>query len=204
MSAPVLKVALALAALAALTAVPAVLTAQHGDGPAALVTHAPKEAGQYDFMIGQWTLVVKPKAQGLGQKIHGTPKLAGTWKAWRALDGWGIQDELRIVDASGNPMAMTEFVRVYDAAEKHWKLAAIEAFHGIVTTSTAEWNGTEMVTSGTGTNSDGKPYQSRVRIYGITPTAFKYSQDRSFDGGKTWDEGYLAIEATRSAATAAR
>jgi hypothetical protein len=177
--------------------------AQHGGGPPP-VTTAPREASQYDFLIGQWELAVKPEATTLAAKIHGMPKLTGTWKAWRALDGWGVEDALRIVDASGNPLAMTQFVRVYNAAAHQWALTAVEAYHGRITTSTARWTGAGMESTARITDEDGKPFLSRTRVYKITPTSFRYQQDRSNDDGKTWSEGVLTIDAKRTAATAPR
>ena len=78
--------------------------AQSNNAAAAPSTTAPAEARQFDFLVGQWELEVKPKVNAMIAMFHGTPKLAGSWKAWRALDGFGIEDEVRIVDASGNPM----------------------------------------------------------------------------------------------------
>lgn len=192
-----------LLALAALIALPATLGAQHGGGTP-LVTRAPAEAAQYDFLVGDWELTAKPQATTLAMKIHGVPKLHGSWKAWRALSGWGIEDELRIVDASGNPLALTHFVRVYDAAAKHWGISAVDAYRGQITVSSAEWRGGEMIASGQGTDQDGKAYTSRTTIRDITANGFRYQQDRSFDGGKSWSEGVLTIEAKRVGAVAAR
>ena len=67
---------------------PALARGQHGDG-AAPSRIAPRDASQFDFFIGQWELVVKPAATTLAARIHGAPKLLGSWKAWRTLDGWG-------------------------------------------------------------------------------------------------------------------
>jgi hypothetical protein len=191
-------------ALIALATLPSAAFAQHAGDAGPLVTKAPKEASQYEFLVGEWSLNVTPKALGLAQKIHGVPKLHGTWKAARALDGWGIEDELRVSDASGNPIALTKFVRVFDAAEKHWVVTTIDAYRGKVTISTAELKGTEMIGTSEGTDQDGKKFISRVRITGITQTAFEYSQDRSYDGGKSWDEGVLTMDAKRTGAAAER
>ena len=175
--------------------------AQHGDN-ASLVTHAPREASQYDFLIGQWEVVVTPKASGLAQRIHGVPKLRGSWKAARALDGWGIEDEMRVADASGNPRAFSHFVRLYDPAQKRWIVSAVDVYRQQVTQSTAQWLGGEMVSQHDATDASGKRSTSRVRITAITPTSFHYQQDRSDDGGKTWDEGLLVMDAKRIGSSA--
>lgn len=177
-----------------------VLAQQHG----ASVVRAPREASQYDFLIGQWELTVKPKAVGLAARVHGVPKLTGTWKAWRALDGWGIEDELRIVDASGNPQALTHHVRVYDMSARRWVISAVDAYRQRVTRSTAQWSGNAMVVSGEGTDAEGKAYSTRTRITAVTPSSFRYQQDRSSNGGKSWDEATLVIEAKRVASVAPR
>lgn len=183
---------------------PALMLAQHGGGAPPLDTKPPREAQQYAFLVGQWELDVKPKATTLATRIHGMPKLQGTWKAWRALDGWGIEDELRIVDAAGNPLALTHFVRVYDAAARRWNVSALEVYRGRFTVNNASLQDGEMRSSSSGTDAEGKPYLSRVRISAITPTSFRYQQDRSMDGGKKWMEGFLVIEARRTAAIAPR
>ena len=178
--------------------------AQHEGGGATSDGRPPREAAQYDFLVGQWELTVRPRVSGLAARIHGVPRLRGSWKGWRALDGWGIEDELRIVDESGNPHALTRFVRVYDPRQKRWAVAAVDAYHQQVTQSTAQWRGGEMVALGEGTDAEGKRYTSRTRIGAITLSSFRYQQDRSYDGGKTWDEGRLVIDAKRVAAVAPR
>ena len=61
-----------------------------------------------------------------------------------------------------------------------------------------------MVAIGEGTDAEGKRYTSRARIGAITLSSFHYQQDRSYEGGKTWDEGRLVIDAKRVAAVAPR
>ena len=109
----------ALSLVAAMALLPLAVRAQHAGGSETVgETRAPREATQYDFLVGQWELTVTPKVSGLVGLIHGAPKLRGSWKGARALDGWGIEDELRIADESGNPVAYTHFVRMYDAKAK--------------------------------------------------------------------------------------
>src|SRR4051812_21554394 len=92
---------------------PITLVAQHGATGSARPALTPaREAGQFDFLIGQWDLVVTPKANSLAAKIHGSPTFLGMWKAWRAVDGFGVEDELRIMDRSGNPSSLSHALRV--------------------------------------------------------------------------------------------
>jgi hypothetical protein len=181
----------------ALALIPLGLPAQHSIGATSVGTRAPHEATQYDFLVGEWALSVTPKVSGLVARIHGVPRLHGTWKGSRALDGWGVADELRIVDESGNPIAYTHFVRIYDATARHWIVTAIEVYHQRVTTSIAQWLGNEMSTVADGVDPEGKPYRSRTHITDISAAGFHYSQDISHDGGATWEEGHLVMDARR-------
>jgi len=180
---------------------PMLLAAQHpGAAPA---RSAPAEAKQFDFLIGQWELVVKPQAVNLGQRIHGVPKLLGTWKAWRVLDGWGIIDELRITDESGNPRSLTSATRMYDATARRWIVSSADAYRGTFSPATSEWTGGAMTAMSKGTDAEGKPILTRSRYWSITPTSFKFEQERSTDDGKTWNRT-LTIDAKRVAAAAPR
>ena len=178
--------------------------AQHGGGAAMPSTTAPAEARQFDFLIGQWELEVRPKVSGIAAMIHGAPRLLGTWKAWRAYDGFGIEDELRIVDASGNPRSLSHGQRVYAEAEKQWKTSVLDVYRARFTTATARFERGEMKVSGQGVDAEGKAYQTRTRFFEIAKDAFKMTQDRSYDNGASWDQGTLAIDAKRVAATAPR
>lgn len=165
---------------------------------------APREATQFDFLVGQWELTVTPKVSSLAARLHGAPRLLGTWKAWRALDGYGIEDELRVVDRSGNPSTLSLNIRAWSSTENRWVMTAVDAYRGRVSTSQGAWGNGEMVVNGQGSDPEGKPVVTRSRFTAITPTAFRFVQDRSSDGGRTWDEKALVIEARRVAAVAPR
>lgn len=190
--------------LSALAVSVSTVHAQHGSAQPVTDTKPPRDASQFAFLIGQWDVTVKPKATTLATRIHGVPKMQGTWKAWRALEGWGIEDELRIVDAAGNPQNYTHFLRVYDGASRRWNVSALDVYRGRFTTSNAEWKGDVMLTSSQGTDPEGKAFSSRVTFSRITPSSFRYQQDRSTDGGRTWVEAFLVIEGKRTAAVAPR
>ena len=190
--------------LLALTgAFPLAAIAQHGDGDLSAST-APPEARQFDFLIGQWELEVKPKVGGLAAMIHGAPKLVGTWKAWRGFDGFGIEDELRVSDASGNPRSLNHALRAWDRAQKRWNVVGLDVYRSRVSESSAQWQGGEMRVTGAGVDAEGKSYQSRTRYFEIAADHFRMQQDRSYDNGQTWDEATLTIDAKRTAASATR
>jgi hypothetical protein len=190
--------------LIALLSVPSVAGAQHSAAAPTPAPSAPSEARQHDFLVGQWDLTVKVPATSLATRIHGMPRLVGTWKAWRAFDGYGVEDELRITDASGNPMNLTHSLRYYDRTSRRWTVTALDVYRGKVTTLTATWAEGSMNQESKGVDQDGKPYLSRARFSDITATGFTFRQDRSSDDGKTWKEDTLVIEAKRVAATAPR
>ena len=188
----------------AASVVPSHATAQHGSGAGAPTTIAPKEASQFDFLIGQWEVVAQPKATTLAQRVHGVGKLPGTWKAWRALDGWGIEDELRLTDASGNPILFAHHVRYFESTTRRWNVSSVDVYKGVIASASAEWRNGEMTVNGRGTEADGRAYLSRSVFSKITPSSFTYRLDRSYDNGKEWTEGVTRIEAKRVAATAPR
>ena len=191
------------AAVALLIALPLAATAQHAAGAsAAPATSAPAEARQFDFLIGQWELEVKPKVSSLAAMIHGAPKLTGSWKAWRSFDGFGLEDELRIADASGNPLSLNQSLRVFDRNQQRWTIVGLDIYRARVSNASAQWNGSEMRLDGNGVDGEGKAYSSRTRYFAIGPDAFRMQQDRSYDNGQTWDEATLSIDAKRVAAAA--
>ena len=193
-----------LVALGVLSGVTSAARAQHG-GAAGAATVAAPEARQFDFLVGQWELDVRPKGPGgLAERIHGAPRLKGSWKAWRAFDGFGIEDELRIIDESANPRSLTHTLRVYDPAAKRWSQTGLDVYRTRFASATAEWQGGEMRITSRGTDAAGKTVLSRSRFYEITPTGFRFQQDRSEDDGKTWTENLIRITAKRVAATAPR
>ncbi|HEX4481654.1 MAG TPA: hypothetical protein VH082_12635 [Rudaea sp.] len=161
----------------------------------------PAEAAQFDFLIGQWQLDVHPKVSSLAAMIHGAPKLLGTWKAWRTTGGAEIEDEIRIVDASGNPLSSSRSQRTWDAADQQWKITGHELRHGGTSEATGRLQGNEMHLDGHFIDADGTVL-TRTRIYDIGADGFRMSQDRSHDNGQSWEEGALTIDAKRVSATA--
>lgn len=170
---------------------------------ATTATAAPVESRQFDFLLGRWTIAVHPKVSSLVAMIHGTPKLGGTWEVRRSADGLGVEDEMRIIDGSGNPISLSRSTRTWVAAEHRWRLHMNDVTRGRSSEATAQWAGSEMHVAGSYTDGGGAKTLTRTRYTDITANGFRMIQDRSTDGGSTWDEGALTIEAHR-AGTAAR
>ena len=162
------------------------------------------EARQFDFLIGQWELEVHPKADSLMAKIHGAPQLTGIWKAWRAFDGFGVDDEVRIIDTSGNPVALSHAMRAYSSAESSWLVVSLDAYRGRIVESKGHLQDADIVLNGNGTDPEGKPVLTRARYSKITADSFHLQNDRSADNGATWDEAVLVIDAKRVGAAATR
>jgi hypothetical protein len=154
--------------------------------------------------VGQWELEVTPKVSGLGAMIHGAPRLVGSWKAWRSFDGYGVDDELRIFDASGNPTSLNHSLRIFDSKTKRWLITGLDVYRTRFGSANGQWQDGEMRIEGSGQTADGKPLLTRTRFTDITPDRFKVRQDRSTDNGATWDEGVLTVVAKRVAKKANR
>lgn len=167
-------------------------------------TAPPREAAQFDFLIGQWEIELTPKVNSLAAMIHGKPRLLGSWKAWRAFEGFGIEDELRVTDGSGNPASLALAQRIFDTKNRRWLISSLDVYRQRFSSATAQWQDGEMRASGQGQSSEGRPFISRSRFHEITPERFRMSQDRSFDEGRSWEEGVLTISARRVAAKAVR
>lgn len=175
-------------------------SAQHGGAAANLSVSAPREVSQLDFLVGDWELDVKVPATTFAAKIHGMPRLVGTWRVRKALDGWGLEDDMKITDVAGNPKSLVHAVRYFDRATRRWAISGLDVYRGKFSTSTAEWRSGELHVSGSGRDSDGKTHLIRTRVYDISPKAFKFKQDRSGDQGKTWKEA-ISMEARRASRT---
>lgn len=176
--------------------------AQHGASPPPNRV-APAIASQFAFLVGQWELVVKPAATTLGQRVHGVPELTGLWKCWRAFDGWGVEDELRITDRSGNPVSLTHAMRFLDPKTSTWKITTLDVYRGVFNPSDAQLRNGEMTVVSRGTGSDGKAYLSRGRYTDVDRDSFRLVQERSLDNGRSW-KANLTIDAKRVAAAASR
>jgi len=188
-------------ALASIVAAAPPARAQHG--PLAttpdVVTAPPAEAHQFDFLLGDWSLVALPHVSKMVALVHGQPKLGGRWKAWRSVEGFGIEDELRLTTDGGDPALFAHSLRIFDRAARRWSAATVDVYRTRLQTATATWKDGVMETSGESTTDDGHRYLSRARFTAIGRDSFHYELQRSYDGGTTWEDPQIVIEAHRAA-----
>jgi hypothetical protein len=188
----------------AVFAAPTLASAQSGSAPTPMVTAPHKEVAQFAFLFGQWDVVATAGATSLVSRIHGMPKMVGTWKVSPAFDGFGVEDDLRLADKSGNPLLFSHSVRIFDPASHRWKTTALDVYRAIFTSGTAEWHDGDMIVTSNGVDPEGQPYVARSKYFDITRDRFHFQQDRSVDGGKSWTVGILKLDAKRSVAVAPR
>ena len=110
-----------------------------------------------------------------------------------------MEDELRLTDRAGNPLAVLHSMRAYDPAAKHWIVAGLDPYRPAISSSIAEWRSAEMIVTGSGTDQDARAFVARSKYFDITPASFRFSQERSYDGGRTWSSAGVNIEAKRAA-----
>ena len=162
------------------------------------------EATRFDFLLGEWQLEVHPKVSGLVAMIHGAPRLIGTWKASRSSDGLGIEDDMRIVDGSGNPISSNHSRRLYDQAQQRWKISGKDTQNGRSSEANGKWLNGEMHLEGQFIDDEGKTTLTRTRYHDISANNFHMQQDRSTDNGQTWNDAVLTIDAKRIATSTAQ
>jgi hypothetical protein len=157
---------------------------------------ADSPANGFDFLAGTWSLDVHVKVSGLAALIHGAPKLSGRLTVRRTAEG--MEDELVVVDASGNPRSTSRTRRVYDAASTRWNISNTDAYHARQGSAQGRREANEMRVDGSYTEG-GETTLTRSRYFAITADTFRFTQDRSRDNGATWDEGVFAYDAKRVA-----
>ncbi len=172
-----------------LLAVPAAAAGQNSfDAP-----QPPPEASQFDYLLGSWTFVAHTKNPN-----SPVPDYSGTWRATKAYDGFGIEDEWRIVNPdNGAAVYIGKSMRVYNPAEKRWDLRFLDVYRAAFSEQFAQWRDGEMHLWWSGRDRRGD-YQVKVKYYDITPDRFRWKMDRSYDDGASWIEDYLTMEVVRS------
>ncbi len=144
--------------------------------------------GEFDYLLGDWRFTSESKKWGKGQ---------GYWSAVALAEGQ-ILDEYRVVGEAGETFYVTTTVRAYNAVLDRWELIGMDAGDGLHhDTGTARKVGDEMHIEQTFGVMSPEPSTMRIRYYDIRPDRFSWRGDRTTDGGKTWEQDHLKIEARR-------
>ncbi len=116
-----------------------------------------------------------------------TRHLRGEWHFGWILGGRAIADVWMVptraeLDAGAPLVGYGVTIRVREAATGHWKISWSGVLTGIAVTLTGRAQGDEIVQEGA--EPDGTP--TRWIFSDITPDAFRWRNEVSDDGGKTW------------------
>jgi hypothetical protein len=141
----------------------------------------------FDYLLGDWEFTAEDKQWG---------KYKGRWSAVKLDDGQ-ILDEYRVLGDKGESYYVTTTFRNYNKFLDRWELIGADGGSGLRDFGTAKRDGDEMHIEQTFGASSDKPSQWRIRYYAIKADRFSWTADITKDGGKTWTEKHLVIEANR-------
>ena len=143
--------------------------------------------GEFDYLLGDWEFTATSQEYG---------KFNGYWSAVR-LDKGQILDEYRVVGDEGQTYYVTTTLRNFNGALDRWELVGADGGSGLQDVGTGRKEGDEIHIEQTFGVAAGTPSLWRIRYYDIRPDRFRWTADRSPDGGKTWTRNFQQIEARR-------
>ena len=143
--------------------------------------------GEFDYLLGDWEFT------GTNQQYG---KIQGLWSAVR-LDKGQIVDEYRVTGDDGETYYVTTTLRNWNGALDRWELIGADGGAGLQDFGTGRWDGKEMKIEQTFGVAAQTASLWRITYRDIAPDRFKWSADRSADGGKTWTTNFQQLEARR-------
>lgn len=144
-----------------------------------------------DFFLGEWNITSSDYMPGGSYAIS-----RATSKAYAILDGAAIFDEWRSLDEDGNVVFRGASYRTYLPRQNKWRILWMMAHVDGETVIDAKKVGDEIEMQGEGEDPYGK-FLERARYYDISENGFKFTMDRSYDGGETWITPFNEFEAVR-------
>jgi len=155
---------------------------------------APQQLRLFDFLVGKWECEVRIKNQNTGEAA-----LKAIWTGRYILDGFVIADEYRMVDADGNLVMLGMNYRSYDTRSHSWKMKWLDAMNSTwLNLGPEELGGVESAGNSISLKAQYKPNElHRIRFFDISEAHFTWRVDISTDGGKTWNDAVMIIEARR-------
>jgi hypothetical protein len=153
------------------------------EGILAYMQGTPKEASQFDFLLGEWT-TRSMRFRPDGSEIGG---YAGTWRARHLHDAHILLDEFTARTDDGTEISYMATLRTYSTATERWEMTFLIAHQPqFITSFSGIFEDGEMKLDGSGRTSAGEPVLARVRFFDIGPTSFQWENRVSLDGGVTW------------------
>ena len=144
----------------------------------------PKEASQFDFLLGDWTARAK-RYRPDGSEIGG---YGGTWRARHLHDARMVLDEFTARLDDGSEISYMATLRTFSTATQRWEMTFLLAHQPqLITSFSGIFEDGEMKLDGSGRTLAGEPVIARVRFFDITPRSFQWENRVSLDGGATWN-----------------
>ena len=153
---------------------------------------APQALGDFSRFIGTWEIDSVWKTAG-----GGTMNVKGLWTFRYYLWGMGIADDFVASTPDGRKFYGTTY-RIYNPASNKWEMRYVSG-------QPLYWMhiegphqpGNEMHFEATVERPGQSPWMSKIFFTEITADSFKWHSHASPDGGKTWIENNVKINAKR-------
>ena len=150
------------------------------DGP---FPGAPPGAAAFDPLIGDHKCLLT--FRGPDGELDQTANCR--WHFFHKFEGRMVQDDFWMYGEDGSPVWAGSTIRTWDLAGERWNNMFLGVhdqgfggmFHGVP-------NGDEIHLTVDGEDPDGRKHTNRIFFYDIEGGAFKWRQERSYDGGETW------------------
>jgi hypothetical protein len=148
--------------------------------------NAPPETAQYDFVIGDWEVVINFRDGG-GNDTTYNARWHNSW----IVGGYAVMQEWRGPYASGSE------VRIYNAQAGEWEGFNVYNGWGAPKRATAHFADGEMVVMIEPVTDASGTFINRETYTNIADDRWEMYSERSYDGGETWVRGAYDLVATR-------
>jgi hypothetical protein len=143
---------------------------------------APPESRQFDFLIGDWTVVAtRNKDDGSTLFVY-----RASWHAQSLNDGRMILDDFKAYGPGGQAISSYVTLRTFSEANHRWEMAGLAALQPAVNAEWfGEWQEGEMRLSAAGKDPAGNLLRTKIRFFNIAKNSFEWESSVSRDDDKT-------------------
>ncbi len=156
---------------------------------------APSALSHFAFLIGRWTCEARLKTTDRSWQVF-----RATWLGRFILDGYAIEDEYRMTDATGELIVLGMNVRTYDPTKRAWNIRWLNALAGSWTDLASEELGGVSIDDHSIRYSFREPVAAqaytRATYLDISAGHFTWLGESS-DDGQTWTD-FMVVECYRS------